>query len=107
MPEQKRQSKIRKMIQRTISTAKFEGIVIADEIEETIEWSTLEERQEKIKNWEAILIDEFRQSHDHILEELGLSQKKAYFKNNLDKDYRPDPSTFKELDSVCDGSNIS
>ncbi len=85
-----RKSVIRKSIQRTLSTAKFEGIVIHDEIEETIEWTTLEERQRKIKNWETLLLTTFKKSHDNILGELGLSHKKAYGVDYLDKDTRPE-----------------
>jgi len=94
-----RKSIIRKGIQRTLSTAKYESIVIHDEIEEEIEWSSLEERQKKIKNWETILVQNFKQSQDRILDELGLSQKKAFFKNHLEeKDNRPEPGSTHELD---------
>lgn len=98
---QSRKSIIRKGIQRTLTTAKYESIVIHDEIEEEIEWYTLEERQKKIKNWETILLQTFKQSHDSILDELGLSHKKAYGKNALEeKDYRPDQGSSHELDEL-------
>jgi len=97
-----RKSIIRKSIQRTLTTAKFENIVIHDEIEEEIEWSSLKERQSKIDNWNTILIQNLlRQTHDKVMEELNLAQKKAYFKNNLeDKDYRPKPGATHELDEL-------
>ncbi len=96
-----RKSMIRKSIQRTLTTAKFESIVIHDEFEEEIEWSSLEERQRKIDNWDTILIQNFKKTHDKVMEELGLSHKKAYFKNSLeDKDYRPKPGATHELDEL-------
>ncbi len=94
-----RKSRIRKGIQRTLSTAKYESIVIHDEIDEEIEWTTLEERDKKIKNWTTIHIKNFKQTHDRVLEDLKLSHKRAYFKNNLeDKDNRPEPGS--ELDDL-------
>lgn len=96
-----RRSKIRKGIQRTLTTARYESVVIFDEIEEEIEWQTLEERQRKVKNWETLHLQSFKQSHDRILEELGLSHKKAYLKNNLDeKDHRPEVGSANELDGL-------
>ncbi len=86
-----RVSVIRKTISRTLTTAKYESIKIEDSIEETVEWSDLEERDRKIKNWETIMLQQYKQSHDRILEELNLSHKKAYFNNHLDTDDRPDP----------------
>lgn len=80
-----RHSKIRKGIQRTLNTAKFEQIVIYDEIEEVIEWTTPQERQKKINNWDTVLVKQFKKTHDEILAELNLSHKQAYFVNNLEK----------------------
>lgn len=75
-----RTSRIIKGIKRTLNTAAYESIVIEDAIEEEITWKTPEERMRKIQNWETVFLDEFKKSHDRILEELGLSHKKAYFK---------------------------
>lgn len=102
-PDQKptRISKIRKGIQRTLSTAKYESIVIYDEIEETIEWTSLSERDRKIRNWDTLLIKSFKQTHDDVLQELNLSHKQAYFKNNLEeKDYRSEAGQPSELDGL-------
>jgi len=51
-----RKSKIRKGIQRTLSTAKFESIVIYDEIEE--EAPTVDEKKPWWENWFFWLGDE-------------------------------------------------
>lgn len=106
-PVKVRKSIIRKSIQRTLSTGKFETIVIQDGIEEEIEWTTLDERQKKLKNWETLLIQGFKQSHDRILDELSLSHKKAFFKNNLEdkSDYQidlgePESRKLDDLDAL-------
>lgn len=75
-----RTSRITKGIKRTLNTAAYETIVIEDSIEEEITWKTKEERDLKVENWEKVLIESFKKSHDKILDELGLSHKKAYFK---------------------------
>lgn len=89
--EQLRESVVTMRIARTLNTAKFEGIVIEQTIEERIQWKNLEERDRKRKNWETLFLADFKQSHDKILEELNLSIKKAYFVDYLDKDNRTDP----------------
>lgn len=76
-----RKSKIVRGIKRTLSTAQFETLVIEIGFEEEIEWSTPSERQKKIDNWNTLLIKDFQQSSDRILQELGITHKKAYFKN--------------------------
>ena len=76
-----RKSKIIRGIKRTLSTAQFETLVIEIGFEEEIEWSTPSERQKKIDNWNTLLIRDFKQSSDRILQELGITHKKAYFKN--------------------------
>jgi len=83
-----RTSKIRKGISRTLSTAAFESVVIHDEIKEEVTWSSLEERDRKVANWEMLLIQSFKQLHEKVLEELDLSHKRAHFKNNK-KETRP------------------
>lgn len=76
-----RKSKIVRGIKRTLSTAQFETLVIEIGFEEEIEWATPSERQKKIDNWNTLLIKDFQQSSDRILQELGITHKKAYFKN--------------------------
>lgn len=99
--KEKQVSKIRKSIQRTLTTARYESIVICDEIEEQIEWTTLDERNKKVQQWEECLINSFKKSHDRILEELNLSHKKAYTKNSLEeKDHRPEVGAKHELDDL-------
>jgi len=96
-----RKSKIRLGIERTLTTARYESIKIIDQIEEEITWNTVEERQKKKQNWETVLLQSFKKSHDRILEELNLSHKKAYFVNHVEeKDCRPEPGSTHELDEL-------
>lgn len=76
-----RKSRIIRGIKRTLSTAQFETLVIEIGIDEEIEWTTPSERQKKIDNWNTLLIKDFKESSDRILQELGITHKKAYFKN--------------------------
>lgn len=79
--KQIRKSVIKREIKRTLKTAEYESIVIETGFEESIEWTTVSERQQKIDNWNTLCIKDFQQSSDRILKELGLSHKKAWFKN--------------------------
>lgn len=78
-----RKSKVSKTIQRLLSTAKFENITITESIEEEIEWRTLEERDKKINNWNTIIINQYKDTEEAVLSELGLEIKKAYFSSPL------------------------
>ncbi|MHA2279364.1 MAG: hypothetical protein ACXAC5_00525 [Promethearchaeota archaeon] len=80
-PAKMRKSVINRGIKRTLSTAQYETLVIEIGFEEEIEWSTLSERQKKIDNWNTVLLQDFKQSSDRILADLGITHKKAYFKN--------------------------
>jgi len=106
-----RTSVIKKQIRRTLSTAPYETIVIEDGFEEVIEWKTVSERDAKIENWTTILLQGYKKSHDRILDELGLSHKKAHFKNpssetqakykhmaNPDKNPDKEPDNMRGLD---------
>jgi hypothetical protein len=91
----KRQGRIRMGIQRTLPTARFESVVIHYEIDEEIAWDKTEERYSKVMNWEAVLAKEFKVIHDKVLEELELTHKRAYFKDN-----RPEPYPENRLDDL-------
>jgi len=76
-----RKSTIHRHLKRTLSTAPYETLVIEIGFEEEIEWKSLQERQKKVDNWNTLLIQDFKQSSDRILTELGITHKKAYFNN--------------------------
>lgn len=76
-----RTSKIIRGIKRTLKTAEYESLVIEIGFEEEIEWTSASERQKKVENWNTLLIKDFKESSDRILKELGITHKKAYFKN--------------------------
>ncbi len=98
-----RTSVIKKQVRRTLTTAPFETLVIEDGFEEIIEWRTISERDKKIDNWDTILLQRFKKTHDRILDELGLSHKKAYFKNpstETKAKYEKQKKVSEEPDSV-------
>ena len=101
--ETSRKGRVQLGLQRTLSTEKFQSIVIHYHIDEEIEWKRLSDREEKIFNWQTILTREFKQIHDRVLDELKLSHKKAYFVDHTEKDYRPEPGS---ENSVGDLGNL-
>ena len=92
---QKRVGRIKLGVQRTLSTARFETVVIHYEIDEEITWDEPQERTKKVMNWQSILTKEFKDIHDKVLTELELSRKQAYFKDN-----RPEPYPENNLDDL-------
>lgn len=104
---EKRKSRFTKGIERTLNTAKYESIVIKEEISEEIEWATMEERDKKLHNWTVVLINSFKETQNEVLQELGLENKKAFFKNLSDKDNRPEPGELESLDTLDDIGSLS
>jgi hypothetical protein len=95
-----RKTRIRKGLQRTLNTERYQTLVIVNEIEEDIEWRTLAERDKKVKNWETLLIKNFKEFHDRALGELGLEHKQAYFKDTNKTCGTPTPASTNDLDSL-------
>jgi hypothetical protein len=95
-----RKSCIRKGLHREINTEKFQQLIIIDEIYEEFEWKTLAEREKKLRNWEAILLKNFKVFHDQALEELGLEHKKAFFKDKQGTVGAPSLNSVNDLDSL-------
>lgn len=95
-----RKTRIRKGLERTLNTERYQQLVIRDEIEEEFEWKTLTEREKKIRNWETLLLKNFKKFHDQALDELGLEHKKAYFKENKNTVSGSVPKGVNDLDSL-------
>ena len=94
-----RKGRIKMGLQRTLSTEKFQTLVIHYEIDEEIEWQTLAERETKTMNWHTVMTREFKEIHDRVLEELKLSHKKAYFKDAADK-YQAGPGDVESITNL-------
>jgi hypothetical protein len=95
-----RKTRIRKGLQRTLNTEKYQTLVIINEIEEIISWRTLDERAKKIKNWETLLLKDFKEFHDRALGELKLEHKQAYFKDSPMTCGTPTANSVNDLDSM-------
>ncbi len=95
-----RKSRIRRGLHRQLNTEKYQQLLIIHEIEEEIEWKTLQERDQKIKNWETLHLKDYKQYHDRVLDELGLEHKKAFFKDSPNTCGTPTPESTNDLDSL-------
>ncbi len=89
-PPMIRTGRVQMGIQRTIQTEKFQSLVMSINIDEQVQWETLDEWFQKQRNWESILIRRYKEMHDGILGELGHSEKRAFIKDS--KDGREDKS---------------
>ncbi len=96
-----RKGRLQMGLQRTLSTEKFQTIVIHYELDEEIEWNTLTERETKVMNWQTVLTREFKEIHDRVLGELGLERKQAYCKNSADK-YQVVPGDVGSIENLDD-----
>ena len=76
-----RQTVVTRNISRTLQTAKYFSLVITGGAQDTIEWSTLKERQEKMDNLTTLAIEDFRKEHDRVLNELQLAEVHAFAKD--------------------------
>lgn len=75
-----RKSIISRRIGRKIQTAPFESLEVAIEVEDEIEWDTMEERDSKMANHLHLATSEFHRSFDFACSALGLSEKRGTVK---------------------------
>jgi len=73
----KKKSIIKKSITRKLSTAQYETLDIHVEVEEEVEWETMEERMKKSENISKILVIDFVSTLTKSLEQMNLSKKLA------------------------------
>jgi hypothetical protein len=90
----RRTSEVTRSISRKLNTAQFETIEIRESWSETVTWTTLEERDQKLKNWEALLLQSYVGTHDRILDALGLQHKKAFVSGSMNGAPAPQPGLF-------------
>ena len=76
MPE-KRKTKVRKEITRNVQTKAFESLKITVNVEEEIEWETLEEKEKKHDKVTDMVIKDFNQTYEKVMKELELRNKPA------------------------------
>jgi len=72
-----KKSIIKKSITRKLSTAQYETLDIHVEVEEEVEWETVEERMRKSDNISKILVIDFVSTLTKSLEQMNLSKKLA------------------------------
>jgi len=75
-----KKSIIKKAISRKLSTASYETLDISVEIQEEIEWDTIEERTKKSDRITKILLIDFNSMLIKTLEQLKLNKKLAVIK---------------------------
>jgi len=98
MSEEKpvRKTLCRKRISRKVQPKQFESVDISVETEDEIEWSTMEEREHKLKKHNELCIKEFQETFEAVCQELGLTDKKAFGKRYVFDDQEqplPQPKT--------------
>lgn len=78
---------ISKGVIRKIRTADFEQLdIICEYKEETIEWNTQEERKKKTKEITKMLMEDFKDTYNEIINELGIDRCIGSVKTNIKKD---------------------
>jgi len=75
--EQVQKTQIRKRIERTIQTKQYESLHVYVEAEDTIEWTTEEEKKQKSEKLTAELVEDFKTTFTSVTDALGLKQIKA------------------------------
>ncbi len=95
---------VSRRIARKIQTRQYESADIEIECKDTIEWTSLEERQIKLRNLTQLAIIDFQETFVEVCNALGIEQKTAFIKSNKSKPDE-DKKTIKK-DKVEDISDI-
>ena len=77
-----RKGHVNMSIKRTIQTSRYHSLVMSCQVDEEIQWTSLDDWFQKQRNWESILIRRYKEMHDNILKELNMSEKQAYFNDS-------------------------
>ena len=72
-----KKSIIKKSITRKLSTAQYETLDVHVEVEEEVEWDTVEERMRKSDNISKILVIDFVNTLTKSLQQMNLDKKLA------------------------------
>ena len=79
----KRETVFTKGITRTIQTSQFFSLTIQHIAQDTIEWATIEEREKKQESLTKLLVKNFIQTHDEVLDKLKLGQMHAFARDHI------------------------
>jgi len=74
MDENVKKSIIKKAIHRKINTADYESLDINVEIEEEIEWKTIEERMKKTEKISQILLQDWTSTYNEVVKKIGVNK---------------------------------
>lgn len=74
MSDKIKKSIVKKSILRKISTANYESLDISVEIEEEIEWTTIEERTNKTQKISQILLKDFVYTYNEVVNKIGVQK---------------------------------
>lgn len=74
MSDNSKKSIVKKSILRKISTANYESLDISVEIEEEIEWKTIEERMDKTQKVSQILLKDFINTYNEVVKTIGVKK---------------------------------
>jgi len=89
--EQKvRVSTISKSVERIFNIAPYESLKVVVGIEEEIEWSDIDERKRKTKNWTKLLLNDFNETVEDVFGNQDVNESKVFHKK---------PDDTKDLDA--------
>jgi DNA polymerase III delta prime subunit len=84
-------------LKRLLNTAQYENVEINLQTTDEIEWSSNSDRSRKINNLVTLLNDQFVQTEHQVFAELGVQEKRAWFKES-----RNSPKAFQGNNTVGD-----
>lgn len=87
MPNIKK-TKAKKHIGRKIQTRPFESVSISIECEDEIEWETIDERNQKLRELTDRAIEDFKETFGQVCEVLGFEEKRAFINKSNDEDVK-------------------
>ncbi|MFW6172293.1 MAG: hypothetical protein ACOC5T_00915 [Elusimicrobiota bacterium] len=94
-----RVTKVTKGIERVYNIGNYESVRVIETLEETIEWSSIEERQTKLKNINKHLVADFNITKNDLFVGLGMSEKKAFGKEKANDKVTVSDDVFDGLDT--------
>lgn len=78
-------------LSRKIQTSKFQSLTITREVTDNISWSTMKERDMKLKHATKLAIIDYQSVFDEVLKECRLQEVNAYYVDSIAESKQNNP----------------
>ena len=100
--ETKKKTIVSRRISRKIQTKQYESAEITIECQDEIEWTSVEDRQSKLRKVTQLAILDFQETYVSVCEALGIEKKTAFIQSDKQINKQTEDTGQKQEGSIED-----